>query len=442
MINNLPLKVTTQRGSKFICPRLQAGRRQSTTRVPPRTRSRPSRGTMAEDITTVAQAQDSGSWINCNWLKWCPTSEALLEAAEAKILSYLKRPYRVEYVNIGSGYGWKEDTKVRSLSTNTECATGELPLVLLHGFASGVGLWILNLDSLSADRPVYAMDLLGFGRSSRPSFSSSAMEAEYQLVQSIEAWREKMNVDRFVLLGHSMGGFLAASYALQYPHRVAHLVLADPWGFPEKPASPSHQYTMPVWVKVFTTVLQPFNPLAGLRAAGPWGPRLVERFRPDLQRKFSTVVDDSEVIPNYIYHCNAQIPSGEIAFKSMTAHLGWAKHPMVNRMAELREDVPISFIYGSRSWIDRQPGIQTKYTRVNSYVDVQIISASGHHVYADKPEQFNSLVRRICERADLEELQRRDTVEEGPRIVIPRKDDSSVPLPTPTETPVIETPVL
>ena len=59
----------------------------------------------------------------------------------------------------------------------------------------------------------------GFGRSSRPAFSSDALEAEKQLVQSVEEWRREMKVDKMILLGHSMGGFLAASYAMRYPDR-------------------------------------------------------------------------------------------------------------------------------------------------------------------------------------------------------------------------------
>ena len=59
--------------------------------------------------------------------------------------------------------------------------------------------------------------LLGFGRSSRPYFSSDAMEAKRELVNSIEEWRKEMNLEEFALLGHSMGGFLATSYAIRFP---------------------------------------------------------------------------------------------------------------------------------------------------------------------------------------------------------------------------------
>lgn len=59
----------------------------------------------------------------------------------------------------------------------------------------------------------------GFGRSSRPSFSSDALTAEKQLVRSIEEWRREMKIQNMILLGHSMGGFLATSYTISYPGR-------------------------------------------------------------------------------------------------------------------------------------------------------------------------------------------------------------------------------
>ena len=145
----------------------------------------------------------------------------------------------------------------------------KVPLVMVHGFGGGVGLWAMNIDALAKDRTVYAIDLLGFGRSSRPQLSGDPEEAEEQFVKSIEQWRHQIGLEKFILLGHSFGGFLASSYTLKHPSRVQHLILVDSWGFSEKP--PDFQYNIPTWVKVVATLIRPFNPLAGLRAAGPWG---------------------------------------------------------------------------------------------------------------------------------------------------------------------------
>lgn len=93
------------------------------------------------------------------------------------------------------------------------------PLVMVHGFGGGVGLWIRNLDPLCRSRPVMAFDLLGFGRSSRPPFPLDAAQAEEKSVVSIEHWRRALGLERMILLGHSLGGYLATSYAIQYPER-------------------------------------------------------------------------------------------------------------------------------------------------------------------------------------------------------------------------------
>ncbi|CAG0889780.1 unnamed protein product [Darwinula stevensoni] len=319
---------------------------------------------------------------------------AALRSAEEKLLAVVKSRLRGRYIDIGNSVGNKK-CKIWTLSLNE--ASKCLPLVMLHGFASGVGLWCMNFDAFASTRPVHAFDILGFGRSSRPSFSSDALEAEGQMVQSIEDWRKAMGLEEFILMGHSMGGFLAASYAIRFPDRVKHLILADPWGFPEKPIN-QEKFNIPTWVRVIATVLQPFNPLWGVRAAGPLGPKLVAKIRPDLIKKFSSIIPNSdEVIPNYIYHCNAQTPSGESAFHAMMAQFGWAKYPMINRIDSLNKEIPITLIYGSRSWVDQTPGNEIKAKRPDSYVEIQAINGAGHHVYADRPENFNHLVNIACD---------------------------------------------
>ncbi|CAB1324217.1 unnamed protein product [Coregonus sp. 'balchen'] len=113
--------------------------------------------------------------------------------------------------------------------------------LMVHGFGVGVRLWKL-----------FVFDLLGFGQSSRPHFPMDPALAEEQSVRSIEHWRQALALDRIILLGHSLGGYLATSYSIQYPERVSHLILVDPWGFQPMPVdstSGSDRPGCPRWVE-------------------------------------------------------------------------------------------------------------------------------------------------------------------------------------------------
>ncbi|XP_021113278.1 1-acylglycerol-3-phosphate O-acyltransferase ABHD5 isoform X5 [Heterocephalus glaber] len=249
---------------------------------------------------TRAQPWKGSGWLS-GWLPtWCPTSPLLLKEAEEKMLKCVPCTYQKERVLVSNG------NKIWTLKFSQDISN-KTPLILLHGFGGGLGLWALNFGALSADRPVYAFDLLGFGRSSRPRFDSDAEEAENQFVESVEEWRCALGLERMILLGHNLGGFLAAAYALKYPLRVSHLILVEPWGFPERPDLADQDRPIPVWIRALGAALTPFNPLAGLRIAGPFGLSLVQRLRPDFKRKYSSMFED-DTVAEYIYHCNVQTP--------------------------------------------------------------------------------------------------------------------------------------
>ena len=83
---------------------------------------------------------------------------------------------------------------------------------------------------------MYALDLLGCGRSSRPPFTARSTEqAEWFFVDSLERWRAANSIERMCLAGHSFGGYLAAVYAMKYPRRVSRLILLSPCGVPHQP---------------------------------------------------------------------------------------------------------------------------------------------------------------------------------------------------------------
>lgn len=205
----------------------------------------------------------------------------------------------------------------------------KLPLVMLHGFGAGLLQFYKNFDGLHGDRWLHALDLPGFARSSRVPFTPDAEAAESEYVEMIEKWRLGVGLDRFILLGHSFGAFLACSYAMKYPSHVRHLVLVDPWGFSIKPAIEEANRGFPLLISTFATRV---NPLSPIRAVGPFGrlisstqhfhpflpllllllpfpplptipgPSLMAKIRPDLTDIFG------EPFMNYVYHCNAQEP--------------------------------------------------------------------------------------------------------------------------------------
>ncbi len=82
--------------------------------------------------------------------------------------------------------------------------------------------------------------LLGFGLSSRPDFYDSIQStgkeptsvegAESFFVDSLEEWRKAQNIEKMVLAGHSMGGYLSVAYTEKYPERVSKLILISPVG--------------------------------------------------------------------------------------------------------------------------------------------------------------------------------------------------------------------
>nr|XP_019946903.1 PREDICTED: 1-acylglycerol-3-phosphate O-acyltransferase ABHD5 [Paralichthys olivaceus] len=330
-------------------------------------------------------------WIP-SWLpSWCPTSQSQLQAAEDRMLRCVDSSFSKKYVPISN------DNQLWTLTFSSVSVKDKTPMVLLHGFGGGVGLWAQNLDALSQCRPVFALDLMGFGQSSRPLFSSDAQAVEDQFVESIEQWRAKIGLESMILLGHNLGGYLAVSYSIKYPGRIKHIVLVEPWGFPERPDTEESDRPIPLWIKALGAMFSPFNPLAGLRLVGPLGPTLVQTLRPDFKRKFSSLFSDNTV-SEYIYHLNVQTPSGETAFKNMTISFGWAKRPMLQRMDQLHPKIPITIIYGSRSSVDSNSGSTIKKMRPHSHVEIITIRGAGHYVYADQPEDFNHRVSQACEK--------------------------------------------
>lgn len=171
-------------------------------------------------------------------------------------------------------------------------AGADEPLVLMHGFGSGLGLFFSNYVGVGArERRVIGVDWLGMGGSGRPPFPRRPACSRAQdeaatvaasiafFVDSLEAWRAAAGIPRMRLFGHSLGGYLAANYALTYPERVTRLVLAGPVGLPDagEPADAPADQDLPLNLRLITGAwAHNVTPQAIVRALGPRGERMVQ----------------------------------------------------------------------------------------------------------------------------------------------------------------------
>jgi len=104
---------------------------------------------------------------------------------------------------------------------------GEGPaVVFLHGLAGCWQNWLESIPALARDHRVIALDLPGFGASPMPS-TPIAMPGYARALDELFA---TLGIDSATLVGSSMGGFVAAEFALRYGAQVDGLCLASPAG--------------------------------------------------------------------------------------------------------------------------------------------------------------------------------------------------------------------
>lgn len=335
-----------------------------------------------------------------------------------------------------------------SMESTSPSPTAPPPAVLLHGYGAGLGFYFRNLVPLAqwAGRrgsAVYALDWLGMGRSSRVPFTIKAKrndtpnrvaQAEAFFIDSLEEWRQKMNLEKMTLVGHSLGAYFSVAYALKYPTRVNKLILLSPAGvprgpdssMPEKeltdgadtqpggrayPATPEKVQTLkeeqkaekskePTATRVFKYLWEEgWSPFQVVRSSLFWGPMLVGKYS---SRRFQGLTDEeTRDMHDYILNITLAKGSGEYCISHILAPGAHARMPIVDRIDALK--IPVTFVYGDHDWMDPSGGaesVERLRKAGNGRGRQYTIGNAGHHVYLDNPKAVNDLLIKELERSD------------------------------------------
>lgn len=376
---------------------------------------------------------------------WNPPS---LESAERAVLSFLPffpepdafRSARSLQVELSPGRVINEFEITRTTESIEE------ELVILHGYGAGLAFFVRNFDGLSriAGWRLHALDLLGYGRSSRPKFRIKAKDkydavyaSENWFIDSIEEWRQKRGIDKFTLMAHSMGGYVGVAYALRYPERIKKLILVSPAGVPRDPFVVHAENGQPVTLDVAdvanaemvpqqeTTKAHAVHNSAGqyphpiakeelkrpipswlvflwerhvspfifVRHTGPLGPQLVYLWT---SNRFSMLPKaQSAALHDYVLGLFTARGSGEYAVTRLLAPGAYARIALIDRVRNLK--VPTWWMYGENDWMDAEAGEKAaEIMRQNGVKsECKIISRAGHHLYLDNPKEFNAYVTSL-----------------------------------------------
>ena len=100
------------------------------------------------------------------------------------------------------------------------------PLLFLHGYGGMIEHWDLNIPEFAHDHKIYAMDLIGFGKSQKPNVGYS-LEL---FASQIETFLYLKKLDSVIIVGHSMGAASAIYFAHHQPEKIKALILVNPSG--------------------------------------------------------------------------------------------------------------------------------------------------------------------------------------------------------------------
>jgi len=184
-------------------------------------------------ILLLAFASGLGVYLRPLWV-WRQAMRAWLFLEGARSEYVQLGPYRIHYLVAGGGK----------------------PLLLIHGLGSRADAWALLIPPLARrGYRVYALDLLGYGRSDRPDVDYS-IALETRIVRQ---FLDSQQIGQTDLGGWSMGGWIALKFTLDHPQRVRRVFVSDSAGLNFKPSWDPGLFSprTPEQVDQFAAILTP-----------------------------------------------------------------------------------------------------------------------------------------------------------------------------------------
>jgi pimeloyl-ACP methyl ester carboxylesterase len=248
---------------------------------------------------------------------------------------------------------------------------GKPNIVLLHGFACSIGWWRDMIPALARDHHVITFDLLGHGGSEKPK-DGYGMEEQ---ARRVSAALDRLGVRRATIIGHSMGGMVAAALTELRRPLVASLVLLDTASGKDDSTLPftARLGFVPVLGEAIRRVVPDAMIRTGLEQAFADGFDVPDRFVDDVRDMTYTSYDDSRAASEDYRD----------------------ERSVAERLADAKVPVPLLVIFGSQDDIAK-PESAADY-KVVPGARIVLMDGAGHSPHVEKPAATARLIRNFLD---------------------------------------------
>ena len=256
------------------------------------------------------------------------------------------------------------------------------PLLLVHGFGASTDHWRKNISELSQDFEVYAIDLLGFGRSQKPAWQYSGNLWRDQLHDFITEKIQRPTV----IAGNSLGGYSSLCIAADYPQSVAGVILLNSAG--------PFTDTNPLGAKKVNPIQKAITPALQTVLRQPWANQLLFTFVRQKSRIRSTLkkvyLDQSAVTDQLvedIYRPSCDQGAAQVFASVFSTPQGKIVDELLGAMT-----CPLMTIWGEGDpWMNSRAR-SAKFREFYPSLTEHYINA-GHCPHDESPQIVNKLIR-------------------------------------------------
>ncbi|MDZ7765209.1 MAG: alpha/beta hydrolase [Melioribacteraceae bacterium] len=280
----------------------------------------------------------------------------------------LQYPFEVNKVELEDG---------RKIAYVDEGNSNEV-IIFVHGLGSYLRAWEKNISELKKEFRVIAIDLPGYGKSSKELHPGTPEFYSDVIAQFMDA----LEIDKANIAGHSMGGQAAIALSLKYPDRVKRIILAAPAGIEEFTEGQKE------WFREVMTV-------QGVKLTP------VHQLRANVYANFYNMPDDAEFMITDRIALREAEKFDNYCYTVVQSVKGMVDQPVVHLLPKITQ--PTLIVFGENDNLIPNPYLNPGFTadigrKGNELIqnsELVIIPECGHFLQFEKPEVFNEAVRNF-----------------------------------------------